>query len=305
MSILSTPPVADALARAFAAAVNPAPKAAVRFPEIPGRTSEVTIPTRHGPTRATVYHPPAETTEPPVYVNVHGGGFVVGHPEQDDPWCRYLAANAGVLVINPAYALAPRHRFPAAVHQIYDVVCWAAGPDREWDGTRLCVGGQSAGGNLSAAAARLAREDGGPHIALQVLHYAPLDLVTATRDKPSTIGNRAIMKPWMSEVFDTAYIPEPARRRDRLASPAWGDNADDIAGIAPALVVTAEQDRLRDEARRYAEKLDAAGALVEYHEVAGVDHGYNIMSQAGDVTRRTYAHIAQHVARATNRGAAR
>jgi acetyl esterase/lipase len=107
------------------------------------------------------------------------------------------------------------------------------------------------------------------------------------------------MKPWMSEVFDTAYIPDPAHRRDRLASPAWDGNADDLAGIAPALVVTAEHDRLRDEARRYAEKLRAVGALAEYHEVAGVDHGYNIMSGAGDVTRRTYAHIADHVVRAT------
>lgn len=298
LSILSIPLVADAAARAFAAAVNPAPKSAVRFPEFAARTAEATIDTRHGPVSATVYHPPA-ATNPPVYVNVHGGGFVVGHPEQDDPWCRYLAANAGVMVINPDYVLAPRHRFPAAVHQIYDVVCWAAGPGRDWDGTRLCVGGQSAGGNLSAAAARLALENGGPDIALQVLHYAPLDLVTPSRDKPSTLGRRAIMKPWMSEVFDTAYIPERARRRDRLASPAWGDNGDDIAGIAPALVVTAEHDRLRDEARRYAAKLGAAGALVEYHEVAGVDHGYNIMSEAGDVTRRTYARIAEHVVRAT------
>jgi len=233
----------------FAATVNPAPKAAVRFPEIPGRTSEVSIPTRHGEAPATVYHPPSAMTRPPVYVNVHGGGFVVGHPEQDDPWCRYLAANTGTVVINTSYVLAPRHRFPAAPQQIYDIVCWAASPDRNWDGTRLCIGGQSAGGNLSAAAARLALENRGPRIALQVLHYAPLDLVTPAGDKPSALGRRAIMKPWMSEVFDTAYIPDPALRRDRLASPAWGDNANGTAGIAPALVVTAEHDRLRDEAR--------------------------------------------------------
>lgn len=299
MSILSRPVVADALARTFAAVVNPAPKAAVRFPEFRGRTTEVTIPARHGPVPATVYHPPAGTANQAVYVNVHGGGFVVGHPEQDDPWCRYLAANAGVVVINPDYVLAPRHRFPAAPHQVYDVVRWAADPGRDWDGGRLCVGGQSAGGNLSAAAARLALENGGPRIALQVLHYAPLDLVTPARDKASSLGGRAILKPWMGEVFDTAYVPDPAQRRDRLASPAWGDNADGIAGIAPALVVTAEHDRLRDEARRYADKLDAVGALAEYYEVAGVDHGYNIMSDAADVTLRSYAHIAEHVMRAT------
>jgi acetyl esterase len=298
MSILSIPMVADALARVFAATVNPAPKPAVRFADIPGRTTHATIPTRHGPVTATLYHPPSDVGSPPVYVNVHGGGFVVGHPEQDDPWCRYLAANAGVVVVNPDYVLAPRHRFPAAPQQIYDIVCWAADANRDWDGTRLCVGGQSAGGNLSAAAARLALESGTPTIALQVLHYAPLDLVTPLRDKPSTIGTRAVMKPWMGEVFDTAYVPDEAQRVHRLASPAWGANADGIAGIAPAVVVTAEHDRLRDEAHRYAEKLDAAGSLVEYHEVSGVDHGYNIMSGALDVTRQVYSRIAGHVARA-------
>jgi len=299
LSLLSNHVVADALARVFAAAVRPAPKPAVRFPEIAGRTSQVSIPTRYGDARAVLYHPADGATRPPVYVNVHGGGFVIGHPEQDDPWCRYLAANTGAVVVNVDYVLAPAHRFPAAPQQVYDVVCWAADPAREWDGTRLCVGGQSAGGNLSAAAARLALENHGPRIALQVLHYAPLDLVTPTGAKPSTIGRRAIMKPWMGEIFDTAYITEPAQRRDRLASPAWGGNADGIADIAPALVITAEHDRLRGEARRYADKLGAVGALAEYLEVPGVDHGYNIMSNAADVTRDTYARIAMHVERAT------
>ncbi len=299
MSMLSTPLVADTLARLFAGAVRAAPKAAVRFPEITGDTAVTTVPTRHGPVSATVYRPSQALGRPAVYVNVHGGGFVVGRPEQDDPWCRYLAARAGVVVVNPDYVLAPRHRFPAAPEQIYDIVRWAAGAERDWDGSRLCVGGQSAGGSLSAAAARLALENGGPSIALQVLHYAPLDLVTPLRDKPSTIGAKAVMKPWMGEIFDTAYIPDPADRRDRLASPAWGANADRLDGIAPALVVTAEWDRLRDESRRYASKLETANALVEYYEVPGVDHGYNIMSDAREVTARAYDHIVGHVVRAT------
>lgn len=299
MSILSKPLVADALARLFSSTINPAPKPGVRFPEIPGDTTTVVIPTRYGDTSATVYRPKAGSAEPAVYVNVHGGGFVVGHRDQDDPWCRYLAAHANVVVVNTDYVLAPRHRFPAPVEQIYDVLVWASAAEREWDGTRLCVGGQSAGGSLSAAAARLALERGGPAIALQVLHYPPLDLVTATRDKNSPLGDKAVMRPWMGEVFDTAYIPDPAQRADRLVSPAYGDNADGIDGIAPALVVTAEYDRLRAEAWRYAQKLDAVGALAEYHEVRGVDHGYNIMSNAGDVTRQVYDLIAGHVSRAT------
>lgn len=298
MSLLSHPRIADIAARVFAAVAPVTPKTAVTFPGIPGHTEAITIPTRFGPVGATVYRPAGDVERPPVYVNIHGGGFVVGGPEQDDPWCRYLAAHAGVTVINPDYVLAPGHRFPDAPQQIYDVVCWAADPARDWDGSRLCVGGQSAGGSLSAAAARLALELGGPRIALQMLHYPPLDLVTPARDKPTPIGGKAVLKPWMSEVFDTAYIPDPQQRRDRLASPAWGDNADGIVGIAPALVVTAEYDRLRDEARRYALKLDAAGSLVAYYEVEGVDHGYNIMNSATTVTEESYARIAEHVTRA-------
>lgn len=107
------------------------------------------------------------------------------------------------------------------------------------------------------------------------------------------------MKPWMGEVFDTAYIPDRAQRRDRLASPAWGTNADGLEGIAPALIVTAEYDRLRDEAQRYAQKLEAVGSLAEYIEVPDVDHGYNIMSDDAEVTRTMYERIAAHVRRAT------
>jgi acetyl esterase len=300
VSILTRQPVADAAARLFAAVVNPSPKPGVLFREIAGSTTETSIETRHGPVAATVYRPPSQSGRPAVYVNVHGGGFVVGHREQDDPWCRYLAAEANVVVVNTDYVLAPHKRFPAPVEQVYDVVRWASAPERDWDGDRLCVGGQSAGGNLSAAVSRMALEDGGPSIALQMLHYPPLDLVTQAADKPSPVGSKAVLRPWMSQVFDTAYIPDRAQRRHRLASPAWGPNADDIAGIAPALVVTAEFDRLRGEAKRYAEKLDAVGSLVEYVEVSGVDHGYNIMSDATEVTRQSYGVIAGHVSRATS-----
>lgn len=298
MSILAWPVVADAVARLFSSTINPAPKLGVRFPEISGTTTSVVIPTRHGDTAATVYWPQSCGVVAGVYVNVHGGGFVVGHREQDDPWCRFLAAHANVVVVNTDYVLAPGHRFPDPVEQVYDVLVWAAAAEREWDGSKLCVGGQSAGGSLSAAAARLAMELGGPELKLQMLHYAPLDLVTASKDKHSPLGDKAVMRPWMSEVFDTAYIPDPAQRRHRLASPAWGDNADGIAGIAPALIVTAEHDRLRDEAWRYAQKLDAVGALAQYYEVPRVDHGYNIMSNATDVTRGVYDMIAGRVSQA-------
>ncbi|BBX28570.1 carboxylesterase [Mycolicibacterium alvei] len=299
VSIFSTPMLADVIARIFAVGVRPGPMRGVRFPEITCRTTLIEIPTRYGDVAATLYHPAAGGEKPAVYVNVHGGGFVVGHREQDDPWCRFLAEHANVVVVNVDYLLAPQHRFPVPVEQVYDVLSWASAPDRDWDGSRLCVGGQSAGGSLSAAAARLALESGGPRIALQVLHYPGLDMVTAPKDKRTPVGAKAVLKPWMGEVFNSAYIPDRARRTHRLASPVWGANADGIDGIAPALIVTAEYDRLRDEACQYAEKLDAVGSLVEHYDVPGVDHGYNVMSNDVDATRKAYEHIAGHVRRAT------
>lgn len=298
MSVLSVPLVGDSVAWAMSALSTVVPKPRGRFPDLVVATSTVTVPTRHGPVRCTVYHPPGATGRPPVYVNVHGGGFVIRYPEQDDPWCRYLATHAEITVVSVDYDTAPRHRFPIPVEQVFDVVTWAAAPERDWDGSRLCVGGQSAGGSLSAAAARLALERGGPRIALQMLHYPVLDLVTQPQNKPPQIGKPAVPR-WMYEVFDVAYIRDPAQRRDRLASPMWGTNADGLNGIAPALIVTAERDRLREEAAAYSRKLDAVGSLVEYRMVPGVDHGYDIRGESPESTRQTYEFIAGHVARLT------
>jgi len=301
MSILSLPFIADTAARLFGKAGALAPKSRRQFPEIQGDTYVVSVPTRHGDVACTIYNPPATSgTRVAVYVNVHGGGFVIAYPEQDDPWCRYLAAHAKVAAVNVDYAIAPRSRFPIAVEQVYDVLMWASSADREWDGGRLCVGGQSAGGSLAAGAARLALETGGPQIALQVLHYPVLDLVTPAKDKHGARG-KPFLRPWMGEIFTTAYIPEPDRRRDRLASPAWGPNGDGIKGIAPAVVITAERDRLRNEAAIYARKLDAVGCLVEYRDVPGVDHGYNIIGDSEDITRQMYDFIVDHVVRASSK----
>jgi acetyl esterase len=297
MSVFSAPLPADTAARVLSALSKRAPRPRREFAGLTVDTSVIAVPTRHGAVRCTLYRPPAAAGRPAVYVNLHGGGFVIPYPGQDDPWCRHLAVHAGVAVVNVDYDTAPRHRFPVPVEEAYDVAVWASAAGRDWDGGRLCVGGQSAGGSLAAAVARLALENGGPAIALQVLHYAVLDLVTPPEDKPVPAGGGAVPL-WMSEVFNGAYIRDPARRRHHLASPAWGANADGIEGIAPALVITAERDRLRAEGAAYARRLEAAGSLAEYHDVRGVDHGYDIRGESPEVTRQAYAFIAGHVARA-------
>ena len=299
MSLLGTPLIARGLARLAQHGKGPRVPPEVSFADIPARTDTISIPTRHGPVRAVVYRPDAAPgeAEPPAYLNFHGGGFVIRHPEQDDALCRYLAATAGVAVINVDYDVAPRHRFPQPVEEAYDAVRWAARPGHRWDGARLCVGGQSAGGALAAGAARLALELGGPPIALQVLHYPPLDLATPVQHKRPA-GESAFNAP-LAEVLDAAYAPSPAAKRSRLASPAWGSNGDDIAGIAPALVITCGIDRLHDEGVLYAERLAAAGSLREHVDLPGVDHAYNLQSRDRALVERCYAMIAKHVTAAT------
>ncbi|MFG3296752.1 alpha/beta hydrolase [Streptomyces sp. NPDC048179] len=273
-----------------------------RFPEYPRRVRELTVPTSVAPARATVYLPAAEVTAPPVHVNFHGGGYVMSLTELDDPLCRFLAAEAGLAVVNVDYVVAPQHPFPAPPRQAYEVVRWVAehAAEQGWDGSRLTVGGQSAGGGLAAAVARQAWEEGGPSIALQVLHYPPLDLVTSAADKRAAIA-KPMLRPWMAEVFDTAYVPEPKRRADPLVSPAHPSDTADLTGIAPAVVITAEYDLLRAEGERYASRLGAVGALVEHHEVGGVDHGYDGKDDVK--AREVYALVARHLRAVREKGA--
>ena len=290
--------VPDAIARLLKKVVDPIPKAHLQFVNIPGTTTEATVPTRHGDVACTLYWPaPSGSGRPAVYVNAHGGGYIIARPEQDDPWCRFLASRAGVVVVNVDYSVAPQARFPVPVEQVYDVLQWAATPEREWDGSRLCVGGQSAGGAIAAGAARLALDNGGPALRLQVLNYPPLDLVTPAKDKRAG-AKKVVIQPWMAKVFDRAYVPDPARRRHHLVSPAWGSNGERIAGIAPAIVVTPGLDRLHDEGAAYAHQLKAAGALVEHHDLPGVDHAYNLMGDSREIAEQVYEQLAAHVIRA-------
>lgn len=331
MSFLARPAMASLAARAMQRLTALADRRIAssllsRYPEYPRDTRELTVPTSFGPARAVVYLPRTDAATdtasgsspdppPPVHVNFHGGGYVLPPIELDDPLCRFLAAEAGVAVVNVDYVVAPQHPFPAPPHQAYEIVRWVAGHGAEhgWDGGRLTVGGQSAGGGLAAAVARQALEDrrarqapkdrhgGAPSIALQVLHYPPLDLATDARDKRAAYA-KPMLRPWMADVFDSAYVPDPRRRTDPLVSPAHPSDTADLTGIAPAFVVTAEYDLLRAEGVRYAERLRGAGALLDHYDVPEVDHGYD--QKDAETARGVYAQIAAHVRRATTPGPA-
>ncbi|WP_405622330.1 alpha/beta hydrolase fold domain-containing protein [Streptomyces sp. NBC_00076] len=324
MSLLARPTVATLAAKAMqrmtaladrrSGGRGSAAASHARFPEFPRTVRDLTIPTSIAPARATVYLPAPATaagktseeisqqtakTAPPVHVNFHGGGYVVALTELDDPLCRFLAAEAGVVVINVDYVVAPQHPFPAPPRQAYEIVRWVAenGAEQGWDGDRLTVGGQSAGGGLAAAVARQALEEDGPSIALQVLHYPPLDLATGARSKRAAVA-RPVLRPWMADIFDTSYVPDARLRTDRLVSPAHPSDTADLTGIAPALVVTAEYDLLRTEAANYADRLRKTGSLLGHHDVAGADHGYD--GSDDEKARETYTLIARHVREAVH-----
>jgi len=309
MSILAHPIAASAAARTLQGLGSLSQRAAKRggragarraphdrFPQFKAVTHELTIPTSVVTARAVVYAPEGGTgPDPaPVHVNFHGGGYVMALTELDDPLCRYLAAEAGVVVVNVDYAVAPQHPFPEPPRQAYEVVRWIADHCAHfgWDAARISVGGQSAGGGLAAAVARQSLDQAGPKLRLQVLHYPPLDLATHARDKRAATA-KPVLRPWMADVFDSSYVPDKRQRTDPLVSPAHPSDTADLTGIAPALVITAELDLLYEEGKQYAERLAAANALVEHHVVAGADHGYDGTDDARALA--SYALIARHL----------
>lgn len=263
-----------------------------RLPEFAAERGELVIPA-DPPVPAVVYRRRGPAGPRGVHVNFHGGGYIMGQEHSDDALCRCIAQEAGVDVIDVDYAVAPQHPFPVAVTQALEIVRWVTenAAAHGWDATRLTVGGQSAGGALAAAAARQAMDAGGPEIALQVLHYPPLDLTTPASAKHSPL-EKPLLRPWLGEVFDSAYVPDRARRSHPLISPAAPTDTADLSGIAPAVVIAAGDDILRDEDVRYAERLRAAGRLVELIEVPGVDHAYD---SDDNRAREIYPRIAAHV----------
>ncbi len=225
------------------------------------------IATRHGFVRCDVYRPPG-VRRPPVYVHFHAGAFMMRYPRMDDFFARFLVAETGVAVVNVDYDIAPRHRFPIAHHQAHDVVRWLSqhAADGELDGSRVAVGGFSAGGNLAASVCLQARDEGTPMPRLQLLGVPSLDVSQTV--KPAVVENPAI-GPGILRLAHSTYFKDESARRDPYASPLLSD---DMHGLAPAVVLTAEWDALRAEGDAYAARLAQCGVEVRHHVEPARDH---------------------------------
>lgn len=226
---------------------------------------------------------------------LHGGGWVMGDLDTEDPWAARVASGSGAMVVSVGYRLAPEHPHPAALDDAYASLCWVAlhaeelGIDRE----RIAVGGHSAGGTLAAAVALRARDENGPAICFQLLNQAAFD------DRQDSWSARSFTDtPWFTRDKATTawqhYLG--GRPATAYAAPA---RAKDLSGLPPAYVASAELCPNRDEDIAYAVRLLEAGVSVELHQWPGTFHGSQAIVHAeisqrqitelGDVLRRALA----------------
>lgn len=199
-------------------------------------------------------------------VLLHGGGFVSGSPDRMAAAARALAERLAAVVITPAYTLAPAGAFPAAAEDAYRALQWAvvSAPTGHWDARRLVVIGVEAGGNLAAAAAMMARDRGGPALAAQVLVRPMLDPSLSSRSMRACADGAASR----CDAAYRAYLPSGPDRMHPYAAPAVSVR---LAGLPPALIVTAADDVLRDEAEAYADRLLRAGVAAKVLRVPRLD----------------------------------
>ena len=264
-----------------ARAIEPAPVGAVEDRAIPGPAGD--LPVR-------VYRPDPGAGSLPALVYYHGGGHVIGNLDTHDAVARNLCNGAGCVVVSVDYRLAPEHKFPAAAEDAFAAVRWCAAQGAEIgiDPGRIAVGGDSAGGNLAAVAALMARDAGGPAIRLQVLVYPVTDYGCDTASYRTYAEGYGMLEAQSMRWFRDHYLRGDADRLDWRAAPL---RAADLSGLPPALVLTAQCDVLHDEGEAYAHALRAAGVEVEYRNCEGMIHGFFAMAPMIDGAVRAQAQV--------------
>jgi acetyl esterase len=257
-------------------------------PKIPiDRVDQLELQGAEGPLAARLYvpdgAPPEASATQGLLVYFHGGGFVVGDLATHDNVCRFLARGAGVRVLSVDYRRAPEHRFPAALEDAVAAFRHAAERASEFgaDRGRVAVAGDSAGANLAAGVARLAAGGGGPVPAFQLLFYPWLDLAQERRSH-SLFAQGFYLSTAELRWYKRHYLLEDSQAFDPRCSPL---HADDLAGVAPAYVVTAGFDPLRDEGEEYAARLRRAGVRVALRRQSGLIHGFINTVQTGHAAR--------------------
>jgi len=249
-------------------------KLAALLPTTPPKSeiTERSVPVDEGDVRVRIYRPATEHPLP-VFLYIHGGGWVLGGDlEIYDPLCDRLANEAECMVVSVGYRLAPECPFPAPLEDCYAVAKWVVSSAAELgiDPGRVAVGGDSSGANLAAALALVCRDRGGPALCFQVLVYPPVICRRQSSDYPEGLDVAVLSRAAMVWYWNH-YLPLAANDSDPYASPLL---ADDLSALPPALVITAEYDVLRDEARAYVGCLEQSSVPVLHRHYEDMFHGF-------------------------------
>lgn len=247
-----------------------APSPANANPTVVDSVTEQTIPGPGGDIKLRIYRC-GTNKRAPLLLFMHGGGFVLGGLDTHDEIARILTSEAGCVTVAVEYRLAPEHPYPAAVDDCFVALNWAAENAQSLgsDPQQLVVVGDSAGGNLAAVVALKARDEHGPHLAAQILIYPVVDLDAPMLPAPD--GNFYILSPETRTFFNGAYLSDPAQASLPGVSPMM---ADDLRGLPPAIVITAEYDPLCSQGEAYAQRLKQADVDVKLIRYDGAIHGF-------------------------------
>lgn len=228
----------------------------------------------------------------PAVIYIHGGGWVLGDKDTHDRLVRELAVGAQAALVFVNYSPSPEARFPVAIEQSYAVAKWVAehGKEAKLDGSRLAIAGDSVGGDMTAAVTLMAKQRGTPKFRYQVLFYPVTDAAFTTDSYREFQNGPWLTKPAM-EWFWAQYVRDDADRANILASPLRA-SLDELRGLPPALVITDENDVLRDEGEAYARKLSQAGVRVTATRYLGTLHDF-VMLNAVSETPAARAAIQQ------------
>ena len=226
----------------------------------------------------------------PLYINMHGGGFVLGNAEIDDPFMATVADRANVKIISIDYRLAPEFPYPKALNDCFAVVKYAREHPDEFgiDPDRIAVGGQSAGGNLGASLCLMDNDRKRLGIKGLILDYPPLDLYTEAGLKPLPKGALPV---FVCRIFDACYCNDKVERNNPLVSPVYATH-DEVRFFPPTLIITATYDSLCREGELFRDKLMEAGVEVT-HRRFEARHGFNL--QPGKDADESWQMIIDHL----------
>ncbi|WP_226163693.1 alpha/beta hydrolase [Hymenobacter terricola] len=227
---------------------------------------------------------PADATGTlPVFMFIHGGGWVLGDFPTHQRMVRELVVLSGFAAVFVNYTRTPDAAFPQAIHEIYAATKWVAehGLEINVDGQNLAVVGNSVGGNMTTVTCMQAKEQGGPHIKLQIMMWPIVDANFETGSYQAFGQDRFLTTPLMKWMYDM-YIKDPEKRKDIHASPLQATK-EQLQGLPPALIQVAENDVLRDEGEAYGRKLREAGVTATTIRYNGVIHDFGLLNGLADV----------------------